>query len=146
MYSGVRDPMLRVIVPSKICHMWIDSQDNKWVEIECPMYNGTNIDDYYYSFMVKESQVFAINECYNEVHINSGAYISVVQRTFTSDGIRQALGEYPLWSESIFSRYLYYLKCGESINVYDIKSEEFFINLYADFLQSKMTVFGYVGY
>lgn len=78
MYSGKRDPEVRIVVSKEHCDLYIAKTGTEWIEVFIPPESTDNYNDKWGSTMVKPEQVFFVpNQHLNIVQVNDFASIDV---------------------------------------------------------------------
>lgn len=76
MYTGRRDPEIRIAVPHNQCSRYNSRTSGQWIEIFVPPENITEYAAKWGSIMVKPEQVCNIGGGLNIIRINDGAQIN----------------------------------------------------------------------
>lgn len=79
MYTGRRDPEIRIIVEKEHCGSYTDQSSKRWVEVFVPTESIADYTSQWGSLMIDPKQVDSLGKDspYNVIRVNDGAQITV---------------------------------------------------------------------
>lgn len=106
MYRGKRDPMVGILVRQDMCSAFTDHSGCEWIEIFVPPADWRDYAKPWPSIALPPSQVFWVDDIYNEFQVNAGAMLTLLYKAFTAMGSRIPIGREEDLVENIRARYL----------------------------------------
>lgn len=108
MYTGRRDPEIRIIVEKEHCTTYTDSSSKRWIEIFIPPEKITDYTTQWGSLMIDPKQVDTPEKGspYNVIRVNDGAQITVS----TKDSKHNVIANETLTPDQIIGRMLKYYR------------------------------------